>query len=285
MTTRHVSSRGDYPFVSPLPLATQPEADGILDLYFVIQGDPTFLLPPASSLSSSSTEPGEFHEDFVQTILFEYEIVATDTIYTFHAVFNEKVYVVTFTVPHAGGIGRVSNDDGSDVDAVLIFDADFIIKVGMANPLGAIVEPARTQWHIEKLKTLSFFNIKRCNGEEDQSILVPVIPSQTSSSSMGSSAGPFDTLNLKLRDGYNVEVAYDPDSGLSFLGGDALGKGNAPDFGNTVDCESSSSAEAIEDGITTVNGVIPVAGNIPINVSPSLGKQTQPGKIEIIVKS
>lgn len=279
MTTRHVSATGDYPFVFPVPDGSKDEIGGIKDLYFVIQGAPSFVLPASSS--SSSQGDNIFHADFVRTILFEYSISGPTTIYTFHAIFNDFVYVVTFTVPHAGGIGSVTNDDGGPSKAVLIFDSGQIITTGGGNVFGAIVEPSRTQWHTERVTSLEFFNIQRCNGVEDADMLISVLIPESSTTS---SLGPYELQEIRLTNGYNVTVDTIDSQGLVFSGGDGVGLGNAPDFGNTIDCGSVSSTAELLEGITVVNGIIPVGGNIRIEVSRSLGKQTSQGLIQIIVK-
>jgi hypothetical protein len=275
--TRKVSTETVYPFVPPLSSLLTSVVAGIKDLYFVIQGDPTSIIAASSISSSSSSRTTIFYEDFVQTRLAEYTAGFGNTVFRFEAILNSALYEVTFTVPHSGGLGQVYNDDGSLVRAVLIYDTAFIIKTG-SSLVSIVVEPSRTQWHTEKVTSINFYNIQRCNGVEDQTVLIPLDIIPASSSSQSSGAG--NTFDLRFRDGYNTRISFD--EGLSFFGEAGIGRGLAPTFGNTIDCASSSSATAFQEGITTVNGVIPVSGNIPIEVSPSLGKQAETGRIRII---
>jgi hypothetical protein len=189
---------------------------------------------------------------------------------------------VTFDVPNdsASGTGQVANNDGSDVRAVLIYNADKIIDAGTGS-VAIEVEPGRAAWHTEKVDQIIFKNIARCNGVEDDSTLLTV--------DMFPDGEPISTeIVIPFEDGYNTTVRY-VDDALVFTGGTFFGRGLSPNLGDTVICESSSSTSTFlsisaNDLITTINGVKPVNGNIPIAVSRSMGKNQIDGALEIIAQ-
>jgi hypothetical protein len=272
MTTRHVSAQNDYPFYM-VPDALRPLAQGILDVYFVIQGPESgFMTGTSSSSSEEAEEPPELLE---QVRLVQYDNLGTTTRFTFWAISGNRYWVITFTVPHTGGdIGQVSNDDVSDCRAVLIYNADFITLASGTDILQ--VEPGRAQFHVEQVNTLEFYNIWRCNGVETPESSNEVLKLGASSS------GP---MELALVNGYNTVVSYE--SSLEIAGGTGLGLGIVPDIGNTAPGCSSSGEEdlELEDVVTTINGILPEAGNIPLQVSRSVGKQRSPGRLELLIRN
>jgi len=275
MTTRHVSAENDYPFIPLLDTADSLVVAGILDVFFVIQGSSTF----TDTSSSSSSASCVFNADnFIH--LIAYSVAASITTFTFRAQQGSDVWTVTFDVPNdsASGTGQVNNNDGSDVRAVLIFNADQIIDSG-SGAVAIEVEPGRAQWHTEQVDQVIFQNISRCNGIEDDSILLNLIQFPDGE--------PITTeIVIPFENGFNTTVRYVEDA-LVFTGGTGFGRGLSPNLGDTVVCESSSSASTFlsisaNDLITTINGVRPVNGNIPISVSRSLGKNQIAGALEIV---
>jgi hypothetical protein len=276
MTTRHVSAENAYPFVPPVVSAV---ADGILDLYFVVQGEPTSLASSSSSSASGSPTPSQ---DLIEVRLAEYSAVPGFTTYRFEARFNERIYSVVFVVPHTGGTGQVTNTDLTQVKAVLIFNTDKVIKTG-SGMLSLEVEPSRAQWHVEDVQSIEFLNITRIAGVEDPDTLVPI---RTFNSSE----------DIELQDGYNTEVSFDGQTELSLFGGLGLGKGLAPGLGETSISSSSTSSSSTSqssmssgpvppaqvDAVSTVNGFIPVGGDIAVTVSPALSIQRSTGLLEIL---
>ena len=267
MTTRHVSGEVDYPFVPPLPDFERAISAGILDVYFVIQGEPSFVTTSGSSSAApaSSSVPDEGCEEPAKTVhLISSAVAGTDTIFTFHAVEGNKTWVITFTVPNINAdIGQVDNDDLTDVKGVFIYNSSKI--PASTTDLYIEVEPTRVQWHTEIVDLITFKNIKRCNGIEDSDTLITA-----------HSIDDGDSLNIE--DGYNTEVSYE-DGILSFNAEEGIGKGVAPNLGNSGDCTEE---EADDQVITTINGISPVDGNIPVNVSNLFGKQRTRGRLEII---
>jgi len=267
MTTRHVSAQNDYPF-HPVPESLRDVAKGVLDVYFVIQGDPTSVWEGGSS-SSSEEEQIELYQKIA---LIRYEQMGSVTKYTFRANYDIRFWDITFSVPNTGGeLGQVTNDDGSDCRAVLVYNSDFIMQA--TADICLWVEPGRSQFYTEQVDSISFFNIWRCNGVEDSSSSIEVMSLDPAS------------MSLNIVDGYNTEVAYD--SSLEITGGTGLGKGIIPDAGNTgPECQSSSAAEVeLEDVVTVVNGIVPDSGNIPVRVVGAIGLQRSEGKLEILIRN
>jgi hypothetical protein len=274
MTTRHVSAQNDYPF-HPVSDALRPVAKGILDVYFVIQGAyQTFSTDTSSAEESSSEEL--VAPDLAQLVrLIHYEDLGTTTRYTFRAEEGLRYWLITFTVPNTGNdIGQVSNDDGSECRAVLIYNSDLVMQATAS--VNLLVEPGRAQFHTEQVDSLNFFNIWRCNGEEssDSSLEVLSLP--------GDSSGE---MSLELINGYNTEWTYD--DSLEVVGGVGLGLGVVPDAGNTAPGCSSSAEDPLDltNVVATINGILPTDGNIPIQVSRSIGKQRSAGRIELIIRN
>jgi hypothetical protein len=277
MTTRHVSSENDYPFIPLLDTADGLVTAGILDVFFVIQGASSFI----DTSSSSAAAPCTLNAvNFIQ--LTAYAVVGTTTTYTFRAQQRDRVWLITFDVPNdsASGTGQTNNTDGSDVQAVLIYNADKVIAAGSGS-VSIEVEPGRAVWHTEQVDQIIFKNIARCAGVEDDTTLVAV--------DQFPNGEPLSTeIIIPFEDGYNTTVRYVKDA-LVFTGGTGFGRGLSPNLGDTVICDSSSSNSTFlsisaNDLITTINGVRPVNGDIPIHVSQTLGKNQAVGILEIIAK-
>jgi hypothetical protein len=267
MTTRHVSAQNDYPF-HPVSDALRPVALGILDVYFVIQGQETGIVSEESSSSAQESD-----QVLLQTVyLISYLVTGPLTKYTFRAFYGNRYWDMTFSVPNTGGeLGQVNNDDGSDCRAVLIYNSDLIMQA--TADISLQVEPGRAQFHTEQVDSMSFFNIWRCSGVEDASSSLSVLE-------IGSPA-----MELDMVDGHNTQLAYE--SSLEIIGGVGLGKGIIPDAGNTSpECQSSSEAETdLEDVVTVINGILPTNGNIPVRVEGSIGLQRAPGRLELLIRN
>jgi len=273
MTTRHLSAQTDYPFVPLLNVSDADVVGGITDLYFVITGESTY----DTGSSSSSTSSGQASCPYVHDIrLVSVSVGVSDNTYVFSCRENNKVWNVTFTVPRtAGTTGQVSNDDGSDARAVLLYVADDLYESSDASS-NLEVEPARAQWHTEKVDSLGIYNIERCNGDEDPTSLEEV----ASPTSSASSTGPV----LRLADGYNCEISRVSEAELRFNAGNGLGKGVAEELGDVGPCASSAAANILDDVISTVNGLAPINGDIPVTVSGGLGKQRGVSELTVIVR-
>jgi len=177
MTTRHVSAENDYPFQGVLSDPDAAAVAGILDLYFIIQGSATGSGTTESSSSSSSAAP------VVPLIqLSSYTVGGSETEFMFDAVSGSNIWEIAFSVPNTGAsLGQVYNDDATSCHAVLIFNSDKIATSG-GGSTSIPVEPGRAQWHVEQVDDLSFFNIDRCNGVENEDSSWPVFEEQSSSS-------------------------------------------------------------------------------------------------------
>jgi len=274
MTTRHLSVDGVYPFIG---IDNEPAIEGIKDVYFVLQGDPTVAMDP--------------NDTDTRVRLIQVQDLGSSTQYTFQAVRDTRRWIVTFIVPHNVGTGQVVNEPGPKTKAVLIFNSDQIYQGGGVLNVDIVVEPSRAQWHVSKVQSMSFYNICRENGVEDTSDLIPVL--------ILTDPEPYgDPLVIPLEDGFNSEVTYDPDiNELTILVDQGIGKGPCPDFGDTVCADGiagssgssgGSSEEPIvpdqENVVSVINGLVPVDGNLDIQVSRSLSINTAVGLVEIIAK-
>jgi hypothetical protein len=264
MTTPKTSLQGIYPFAPPVGLYEEPYLRGILDAFFVIQGEPTG--PYTGPLYESSSATEEYVTPFVQ--LRRVAPGMTEVQYTFWAVEAGWYWEIVFAVPVTGGMGQVRNSDATSCTAVLIFDTELLYS-GAPITVALRVESGRTEWHIERLNELKLYNIWRQNGEERRGVLLPFL----------TIAGA-----IELVDGYNTEWLYSSESTeLAVTASAGLGKGRCPDYGDTVGGGGSSAAEF--DLVTTINGIAPRGGDILVEVSPSLGLQRSAGKLTIVVKS
>lgn len=295
MTTRKISENTIYPFV-PVPYsAGQEMTSGILDVYFVIQGRPDGLRTDDSSSSAveDHTTPLRATVHLVSVLPMPV-ILPTVTYLFFEAELYGSLWTIVFCVPNQGNtapanqaittavnIGPVTigttDYPGTEATGVLVYDAGRIWNttalVGRQQ-----VEPGRVHWHTEIVKSLTFQNIERCRGVENPAVVNDVF------STRQPSASSIADISLSFEDGYNVVVACSSSS-LEFIGGVGLGKGIAPDFGNTgSSCSSGQEIDYLKDVVTTINGIVPVSGNIPLQTSPLIGLQRTTGRIELVVK-
>ena len=218
MTTRHVSAENDYPFVPVLDTGDAAAVGGILDLYFVVQGQPTGFEEGSSSSSGEEEELERVHEIH----LVSYSVSGPVTTYTFEAQENNEIWEITFDVPNtAADTGQVYNTDSTSCRAVLVFNSDTVVDAGSAS-VHIKVEPARAQWHTESVDSLNFLNIYRCNGVEDPDIEIG-LPSSGSSGAdlawtdvvrLDMPVGPQD-LTASVSDVNGYLTVSDPDDGDS----------------------------------------------------------------------
>lgn len=256
MTTRRVSADTVYPFVPP---SAEPAIAGILDIYLVVQG-------PGDTGSSSSSGP-----DRVDLVGYDADTVPGTTTFLFQACSGARTWSIGFDVPRGlGGTGSITNNAGTECYGVLVFDAEKVLASGAA-PASAEVEPGRTQWYVEQVDSIAFYNTWRCAGIE------------SGSSSMAEASYGAD-MTINFEDGYNCTVQCSSGS-LEFTAGVGLGKGIAPDYGDTAsECSSAQALDYLRDVVTTINGIAPVDGNIPIRTSPLIGIQRSTGRIELIIR-
>lgn len=263
MTTRHVSAQTPYPFEEPAAFATRSILAGILDAYFVIQGNPT------------GVSGGDRAYPYIK--LVDISPAGADYRWTFEAVADGNLWDIWFDLPTSGGLGQVSNGDSTDCACVLIFDTGLLYS-GAGETMDDYIEPSRTEWHTEQLEQVSFLNIKRCNGNENAGILIPV--------------AAYAGGTIKFENGYNTLVSFDEETAeLTIEAGTELGKGRDPGFGSVDETTSSSASSAASsegsnlfDYVSVINGIRPVNGDIPVDVSNSLGLQRENGRLQIVVR-
>jgi len=270
MSTRHVSAQQDYPFVPVLSDADSDIVSGILDVFFVVQGDPDTMLPASSTSEDNSVAP--------TVHLISYNAGASTTELVFEAVSSlGHVWYMTFDVPNqvgtASDLGSVYNTDPGDSTGVLIFSSSDIIDAGSGSCY-IKVEPCRTQWHIERVKSLSFLNSPECAGDlNDEEILYLSVGGESS---------------LDWANGYNTNISFSSNTLTISAGvGNGLGhtdEGNLP-YDELCDVPYFGSSSSSEAGpIYTVNGLIPTNGDIPVDTSAALGLQRSEGRLEILVR-
>ena len=242
-------------------MATSPSS-GLLDTFFIIQGTPTgvYTGPVYDPLA-----PELYITPVVQ--LRRVTPGPLTVQYLFWAIEAGYYWEVIFEVPVIGGMGQVRNSDATDCTAVLIFDTELIYR-GLPVDVLIRMEPGRSEWHLERVLDLTFYNIWRQYGVEQPANLLVVL----------TTAGA-----IELIDGYNTEWAYSSEnSELAVTASPGLGKGRCPDYGDTV--AGGGSSDAGFDLVTTINGIAPKGGDIPVEVSPSLGLQRATGKLTVTVR-
>jgi hypothetical protein len=269
MTTRHVSAENDYPFQGVLLDYDATAVAGILDLYFIIQGAATRSWTAESSSSSAAPVIPLIH-------LSSYTVGGSETAFVFAAVSGSNTWEIAFSVPNTGAaLGQVYNNDDTSCHAVLIFNSDKITTSG-GGSTSIPVEPGRAQWHVEQVDNMSFFNIDRCNGVENEDSSWPVILEEQSS-------GSGEDLVVDWVDGYNCALAASSSS-LELVAGIGAGAGPAPDYGNTGSSCVASDTNILDDAILVINGVPPVNGDIPLTTSPGIVIQRTRGLIELVIR-
>lgn len=250
MTTRHVSGQTAYPFEEPSSSADRELVEGILDAFFVIQGAP----------DSTGVAPDR---DWPYVKLISITDQGTEYRYRFNAVKDTDLWQIDMDVLKTGGPGQVRV--GS---SVMIFDTAITYSGADQTGLELFIEPGRTAWHTRGVSDFSFYNIERCEGVEDPTVLHSVTT--------------WSSGTLNVIDGYNTLVDY-ADGALQFTGGAGLGKGQDPGFGD--ECTSPPDPTPVVNAILSINGLIPQQGDIPVEVSPSLWLEREEGKLTIHVRS
>lgn len=254
---RHESANIAYPLIE-VPEALQDETAGILDVYCVLFGDPDGQL---SGLSGSSSAGDLAPRLELRTIA----TVGLVTTFNFRAYLDSYYWDIAFDVSHALGIGVVKVKDSSR-DCVLIVDADQMFKGDSDIYLEA--EPARAEFHRERLSSLAFYNIYRAGETEDPDTLLHVATYDADG-------------EIPLQDGYNTFVSYDGE--LAILGEAGGGLGAAPDYGDTALASGSSTAFPA-DFVSVINGLLPRDGQIAVDVSSGLGLEAGEGYLRIVKK-
>jgi hypothetical protein len=272
MSTRHVSAQQDYPFIPTLSEADAAITAGILDVFFVIQGDAD--VSASASSTALAPDPGRAPT----THLISYNAGALTTEFVFEATNSSgQSWFITFDVPNqvgtASDLGSVSQSGSGDCTGVLIFSSADIIDAGSASCY-LQVEPCRSQWYTEHIRSLSFINSPDCSLESDEEVIELALGGASS---------------LAWVDGYNTSVSYSSDVLALAVGiGNGLGHTDEGLLSYTDLCEveyginSSSSYSA--SPVFTINGLVPVNGDIDVDTSAALGLQRSEGKLEILVR-
>jgi len=255
MSTRHESVQGPYPFITPATAEGISVSVGVLDVYLIIQGPPTFTGPLV---------PRNIVE------LINYIPAGSSSELTFQASKGINRWLIQFTVPNdlqGNLIGEVSDNATNNCQGVVVFHSVDLDSALVTYAEEMEVEPSRTEWHVEQVGSLTFENIERCQGVEDDGVIIPVT----------TVAGG----TLKLEDGYNMRVRFK--DGISFLARTDVGKGLAPDLGDSASCPPVVGEE--DEFVTTINGLSPINGNIPLLTTNSLGIQiVAAGQVDIVRK-
>ena len=258
MNTRHYSSEGDYPFVPPLQDNLREIATAILDVYILIQGEPSGLTAPVP----------------YPVTRLEGSIVvgAGRVVYLRSTATSGAYWDYTFTIPDVSKDGVIEQISpvGGDVTGMLVYKSNNLSTATFPEFMEAELEPARVQWHVETTEAILFKNISRCNSVEDEETLVEVL-----------NTADIVDLTLRLENGYNTKVVYD-DGTLLFDAGAGFGKGRMPNLGNTdpILCPEPD-LDAAPEGVLTINGLLPNDGNIPLSVSSALYIEREAGRILI----
>lgn len=297
MSTRHVSAENDYPFVPALGEDDQIAVGGILDVYFVIQGD-----AGSDSSSDSSSQAKGNQAIFLESWTYTPGLVGGlpsntapgEAIFLFRAYEDDRVWDISFTVPmpssvpvtspspaaltyvQAPSVGRVFQGIGTGCSGVLLFNSDMILtnhrRTGSAASavVSVQVEPARAQWHTEQVSSIALFNTYRCGDTED-------FADETLVADVSSS--------LDLADGYNCELSVE-EGVVQITALREAGLGLAPELAGNADACALSEADVgfSRETISVVNGVVPTAGNIVVEVSKGFGKRRTVGKLELIIR-
>lgn len=263
MTTRHISAKGEYPFIPGTAVTGLDVLDGILDLFVVVRGTP-------DGSGATVTDP------IVQ--LMASVVIGSDMRLDFQATErNGDFWNFSFLVLGADTPGSIAQVLGNNayVYAIATYDTTPFSNNFVSTPgISAVAEPSRTQWQTEAIESIVFENITRCNSVEDTGTLVTV-----------------QTINavdvdpeIKLANGYNTLLSYE-DNQLSLVAGIGLGEGTAPGYGNTdpVGCPEPDPEEIV--GVFSINGLLPVDGNIDLSTSSDLYFNKSTGIIEVLKRS
>jgi len=273
MSTRHVSAQQDYPFVPTLSAANATITSGILDVFFVVQGDADVLMPSSSAAPAVSTGRAP------TVHLISYSAGATTTELVFEAMNSSgQSWFITFDVPNQVGtvsdIGSVSSSGPGDATGVLVFSSADIINAG-SGTCYIQVEPCRAQWYTEHVQSLSFLNSPACADDPEEEILTLSVGGESS---------------MDWADGYNAAVSYSSDVLTLSVGvGNGLGFTDEGDISYEDPCpvdygDGSSSSSYSAEPVFTINGLLPTNGDIDVDTSAALGLQRSEGKLEILVR-
>jgi len=258
MSTRHLSTEGPYPFIPPLTGNIRALAAGIVDMYVIIQGDPTgngaaVPYPVTTLVSAVAAGPGA-------VLTFRSTSASGD------------FWDYTFTIADFAQDGVIEQITpvGGTVSGMLVFKSDRLSEASYPETPDAEVEPARVQWQVEQTASLLFRNITRCNSVEDDQTLVDILHTSELSEDI-----------LQFANGYNTKVSIEDDV-LVFEAGAGFGKGRMPNLGNTdTGACPEPDLNAVVAGVLSINGLLPNNGDIPLSVSSALYIERKPGRILI----
>jgi hypothetical protein len=263
--SRTLSNNTEYPFIpGTIDVVLDKVVEGLLDIYIVIRGSETGDGLPAQAYPTIS--------------LVDVSTTGSSMILSFRAVeIDGRYWDFTADLANAdvsGEILLVNACSLPDIAFSLFYDTS-VTSTTFSDISGASaeVESSRTLWHTERLETLDFTNIARCNSVEDPG-------SVSTEYSLDMTAA---TAELTLGDGYSTEWSY-VDNALTLVGEAGIGEGYAPDYGNEGQVGSSSCAlvdVGALDGVYTINGVLPTNGNIDLLTSSALYLNKSIGVIEV----
>jgi hypothetical protein len=263
MTSRHVSTQGEYPFIPGSAAAGLEVVNSVLDLFVVVRGTPTGSAAPVANPT---------------VILLSTAVGATDMTLSFRATErNGEYWDFDIVIPNANvpDVTSQVQSNSTEVYAVAIYDTTRLADNFIATPgINAIVEYSRTEWQTEAIESIEFENITRCNSVEDEMTTVSV--------QIINAADPNPTI--RLADGYNTELSFEGNQ-LTLTAGIGLGEGPAPDYGNTdpVGCPEVDPSEI--DGVFVINGLLPENGNIDLSTSSGLYFNKTAGQIQVLKRT
>jgi len=203
----------------------------------------------SSESSSSSSSSGPIHKSHY-CILKSIEVRGKDNIYTFWAsaepFANSRAgnwHQLVFKVLRGSGMVRADDENGSF--SFLLADSDRLYPTpGLIDNLWIEVEPCRLVWRLDEVRSIRLVNEYRDHDPVTRSASIAANPDETVL--YVSATQPV----LRLADGYNCSVGYDPDrQTLTIDAGAGLGRGlptGMPWDTSPVD---------IFTGIRSINGV------------------------------
>lgn len=206
MGSRKESAEVLYPF-TPSVEAYRDKVKGILDIFFVAD-------TAGSSTSTVNPNYNPYH-----TVLDSIHTTATENTYTFHIHSPGHKLVRTFRVPVTGGIMRVASQE-SGLSWMLLNAGRVYAIAGTITNMDALVEPARTVYHLEKVNSIRLVNEYRDYDPRTRLDSISNHPDHTVFYT------PDEDSVLSLVDGYNCALDYDEKKGILYInGGPGLGKG------------------------------------------------------------
>ena len=328
MTTRHVSAENDYPFqFTGLDTAGSDNPDvgiaaGILDLYFIIQGEPTRAGDTGSSSAAPELPLIYLSAYKVTDTAFEHthgdpphgggtpHPTGTVTEFVFDAVIGSNVWEIKFRVPNKSSteklrldgeirddpgaiLGQVYNDDDTSCRAVLVFNSDKITTFGgIGETIPSLVDwtdpPSGTRTMIPVEPGRAQWHVEQVDDLNFFNIdRCNGVENEDSSWPVvfeEQSSNSDTDIVVDWVDGYNCELVASSGS-LEFVVAAGIGAGTSPDYGDTGSCSSlSGDANVLDDAVLVINGVPPVNGDIPLATSPEIGIQRSRGLIELVIR-